>query len=71
MLHVIGLDDSKNIYANYNMLGVNKFNSIDDFENQTQEIQYSELDKWAIRILYNSDIKPGLRKDDFIKRKNI
>ena len=71
MLHAIGLDDSKNIYANYNMLGVNKFNSIDDFENQTQEIQSSELDKWAIRILYNSDTKPGLRKDDFIKRKNI
>lgn len=71
MLHAIGLKDSRKSYVSYSMLGVNVFNSIDDYENQTQDIQSSELDKWAIQILYNKDIRPGLRKDDFNKQINI
>ena len=65
--HAIGLDGVKTEYKSYNMMGVNGYESIDDYEKQTQDIQNSELDKWAISILYDSSIKPGLKKSDFIK----
>lgn len=65
--HAIGLDGAKMEFKSYNMMGVNGYESIDDYEKQTQDIQTSELDKWAISILYDSSVEPGLKRSDFIK----
>jgi hypothetical protein len=70
LLHAIGLKDSKKVYGSYNMMGIKVYNSIDDFEKQTQDIQSSKLDKWAIEIMYDNEIKTGLSKEIFINSVN-
>jgi hypothetical protein len=67
LLHAIGLHDSNKEFGSYNMMGINLFKSIDDFEKQNQEIQSSKLDKWAIEILYDQNVEIGLKKNEFIK----
>jgi hypothetical protein len=75
-LHAIGLAHASKPHK-FNLVmstleAPNIFNSIDELEAFNNIPYYiSEQEKQVIKMLYSSDVKSGLQKEDFIKEMNL
>ncbi|NOU58839.1 DUF2927 domain-containing protein [Marinifilum caeruleilacunae] len=70
LLKAIGLKPTNQEYDEYNLMGKYTFKSIEDSENKLYDFRVPNLDKQAIRLLYDYKLEAGLKRDVFLKAVN-